>query len=61
MQLLFYSLYDGITANGVVLEWIRSIVANRLATDGTEWADIFSKFNSGTYNNQWMIVDYNKV
>ncbi|XP_074526104.1 putative phospholipase B-like 2 [Halichoeres trimaculatus] len=44
---------------GTVMEWLRNIVANRLATTGMEWAKIFSKFNSGTYNNQWMIVDYN--
>lgn len=41
-----------------VLEWLRNVVANRLALDGDTWADIFKKFNSGTYNNQWMIVDY---
>jgi len=43
-----------------VLEGIRSTVANRLATDGRSWADLFSIHNSGTYNNQWMVVDYNK-
>ncbi|XP_037029408.1 putative phospholipase B-like 2 [Bradysia coprophila] len=53
------SLYSSIKANGIVLEWIRSIVANRLATNGSSWSSLFSKFNSGTYNNQWMIVDYN--
>jgi hypothetical protein len=37
------------------------MVSNRLATDGKEWTKIFEKFNSGTYNNQWMIIDYNKV
>ncbi|KAG6932267.1 phospholipase B domain containing 2 [Chelydra serpentina] len=42
-----------------VLEWLRNIVANRLARSGAEWAAIFRQFNSGTYNNQWMIVDYN--
>jgi len=31
-----------------VLEWVRSIVANRLATSGSEWAYIFAKYNSGT-------------
>lgn len=31
-----------------VLEWVRSVVANRLALDGDAWADIFRKFNSGT-------------
>jgi len=43
-----------------VLEGIRSTVANRLATDGRSWTKWFSKHNSGTYNNQWMVVDYNK-
>ncbi|XP_037536378.1 putative phospholipase B-like 2 [Nematolebias whitei] len=42
-----------------VMEWLRNIVANRLAATAKEWAEIFGKFNSGTYNNQWMIVDYN--
>ena len=39
---------------------MRSLVANRLAKNGKEWSDIFSRFNSGTYNNQWMVVDYNQ-
>merc|ERR1719495_2385241 len=43
-----------------VLEGIRSTVANRLGTDGKSWTKWFSKHNSGTYNNQWMVVDYNK-
>ena len=38
----------------------RSTVANRLATDGRSWTNIFSVHNSGTYNNQWMVVDYNQ-
>ncbi|NXT19217.1 PLBLB protein, partial [Syrrhaptes paradoxus] len=44
---------------GSVLEWLRNIVANRLARSGPEWAAVFRRFNSGTYNNQWMVVDYN--
>ncbi|XP_013380031.1 putative phospholipase B-like 2 isoform X2 [Lingula anatina] len=43
-----------------VLEGIRTMVANRLATSIDTWAQIFSRYNSGTYNNQWMIVDYTK-
>ena len=43
-----------------VLEGIRSVVANRLATSGAEWTSIFESYNSGTYNNQWMVVDYNQ-
>ena len=38
--------------------WVRAIVANQMASTAPEWHDIFYKFNSGTYNNQWMVVDY---
>jgi len=53
------NLYPLITPNSV-LSWIRVIVANRMATDGNSWCQVFEKYNSGTYNNQWIIVDYNK-
>jgi len=52
------SLYVHVTTE-TVLSWIRTIVANRMATSGSEWTQIFAKYNSGTYNNQWMVVDYN--
>ncbi|XP_029778050.1 putative phospholipase B-like 2 [Suricata suricatta] len=52
------ALWKYVQPQGCVLEWVRNIVANRLALDGDSWTDIFQKFNSGTYNNQWMIVDY---
>ena len=41
-----------------VPEWIRVVVANRLANTGKEWLDKFSVYNDGTYNNQWMISDF---
>jgi len=37
--------------------WIRVNIATRLATVGKHWVDLFSQFNSGTYNNQWQVVD----
>jgi len=43
-----------------VLTWARTIVANRVAQDGRSWTEWFAKENSGTINNQWMVVDYNK-
>uniref|UniRef100_A0A8C9QBY6 Phospholipase B-like n=1 Tax=Spermophilus dauricus TaxID=99837 RepID=A0A8C9QBY6_SPEDA len=52
------ALWKYVQPEGCVLEWIRNLVANRLALDGATWTDIFKRFNSGTYNNQWMIVDY---
>ena len=32
-----------------VLEGIRNVVANRLATSGKDWCTYFSMYNSGTY------------
>ncbi|RZF36444.1 hypothetical protein LSTR_LSTR009540 [Laodelphax striatellus] len=53
------SLFKGFEPNGEVWEAVRSTVANRLAFDGKSWHETFKKFNSGTYNNQWMVLDYN--
>ncbi|PSN46677.1 putative phospholipase B-like 2 [Blattella germanica] len=52
------SLWSYVNAEGQVLEQIRALVATRLSTGGKQWSSIFSQYNSGTYNNQWMIVDY---
>jgi len=37
--------------------WIRIGVANRMSHSGSEWMAHFGLYNSGTYNNQWMVVD----
>lgn len=52
------ALWKNATDPEEILEWIRTIVANRLAEDGQSWTKFFSMHNSGTYNNQWMVVDY---
>ncbi|XP_065296708.1 putative phospholipase B-like 2 isoform X1 [Dermacentor albipictus] len=52
-QLLRY-----VRPNGGPLTWVRNMVASRLSTSGSQWAAIFSRLNSGTYNNQWMVLDY---
>ncbi len=40
------------------MSWVRVIVSNRLTNNGPDWAATMEKYNSGTYNNQWIIVDY---
>lgn len=32
-------------------------IANALARSGKEWAQIIAHSNSGTYNNQYMVID----
>ncbi|XP_063539020.1 putative phospholipase B-like 2 [Cydia strobilella] len=54
------ALFELINPVGKILEFVRVMVANRVARNGREWVKIFSQRNSGTYNNQWYIVDYNK-
>jgi len=51
------SLYQFVTPQTVPY-WVRITVASRMASTGPEWVQWFSMFNSGTYNNQWQVVDY---
>ncbi|XP_075313221.1 phospholipase B-like 1 [Odontesthes bonariensis] len=44
-----------------LLAWQRVRLANSLAHNGEEWAKVFSKYSSGTYNSQYMVVDLSKV
>jgi hypothetical protein len=41
--------------------WIRATAASNLARNGQEWISYFSKYNSGTHNNQWVIVDKSQM
>jgi hypothetical protein len=42
-----------------VSEWIRVIVANNVGRDGVSWTNTYCRYNSGTYNNQYMVVNMN--
>lgn len=44
-----------------VLCWVRSMVANQLALDAPGWAAAFGEHASGTYNNQWMVLDIGRA
>uniref|UniRef100_A0A0K0CWA5 Phospholipase B-like n=1 Tax=Angiostrongylus cantonensis TaxID=6313 RepID=A0A0K0CWA5_ANGCA len=50
-------LYKYVTPASVLC-WVRAQVAHRTSSSGLQWAKVFSRFNSGTYNNQWNVLDY---
>lgn len=53
------SIYKNLRTT-TIPKWIRVNIANKLAENNLEWIELFFKYNSGTHNNQWLIVDYNK-
>jgi hypothetical protein len=53
------SLYDFITPSSL-FSWVRVRSANLMARDGKEWSRRFSFDHSGTYANQWMVLDFDK-
>ena len=54
-------LWQFVTEEGTLFYFVRMQVANWLAKSGQEWTEIFAMHNSGTYNNEYMIVDFNKL
>ena len=55
-SVLNLTLFDQLDPNTLMC-WMRTMVANRLSDNGYSWIQIFSKYNSGTYNNQFQILD----
>ncbi|KAL0223545.1 hypothetical protein P9112_002935 [Eukaryota sp. TZLM1-RC] len=51
-------LYHNIV-HKTVLTWARAMIALRSAQSPENWTQMFRKYNSGTYCNQWMVVDTN--
>jgi len=41
--------------------WIRTVVANHLSNNISEWVKYFNTSRSGTHNNQWVLVDPSKL
>jgi len=52
------ALYDLVVPQSL-FAWQRVRVANALARSGPDWYSLVSQFNSGTYNNQYMVINYN--
>lgn len=54
------SLYQFVKPQSL-LAWQRVRVANMMSSSGKQWAEVFGQYNSGTYNNQYMILDLKKI
>eukprot|EP01084_Bolivina_argentea_P135746 239147_1 len=39
--------------------WQRVRISNAICNTGPQWVNTFTRYNSGTYNNQWIILNYN--
>lgn len=52
-------LYELVTPESL-LTWQRVPMANSLANNGKDWTTVMSRHNSGTYANQWIVVDMKK-
>ena len=53
-------LFQQLTPNAL-MAWHQVRLANWLAASGEEWAGYFRCYNLGTYNNQYMILDMEKI
>jgi hypothetical protein len=54
------SLYDLVKPESL-LAWQRVRVANMMADSGQSWFSALKLYNSGTYNNQYMVIDLKRV
>lgn len=39
---------------------MRALISNHLAVDGETWAQLFTAYHSGTYANQWMVLNLDR-
>jgi hypothetical protein len=51
------TLYELYVKPQTVMNWVRTALGAFTATNVGEWEDAFLKHNSGTYNNEYFIVD----
>jgi len=56
---LVYNRVADFPSNPHLPDFMRVMIANRLARTGAHWVSILAGMNTGTNNAQWMVVDYN--
>ncbi|RUS74914.1 hypothetical protein EGW08_017330 [Elysia chlorotica] len=54
------SLYKLVVPQSL-MAWQRVRIANMMSQRGKDWPVIFAQYNSGTYNNQYMVIDLNQI
>ena len=59
MSLFNEDLYEFVKPQ-TLFTWMRAVHAMWTAHNGSEWTQTFIKHNSGTYNNQYLVLDSNK-
>lgn len=60
VSMLSDEAFDKLNDDAVTVpDYMRIMMSNRLATTGEEWVNYMKQSATGTYNSQWMVVDYN--
>ena len=57
---MFFNLYQLVEPESL-LTWQRVIIANRMSVTAKEWSSHFGAYNSGTYNNMYMVLDMKNI
>ena len=55
-----HSLYKKVVPQSL-FAWQRVRLANHMAANGSQWFNIVKQYNSGTYNNQYMVLDLRRI
>ncbi len=59
MHIFNPEIFSALTVESL-LSWQRVRAALLTASTGEQWVKAFSMLNSGTYNNEYMIIDLNR-